>query len=251
MTLDWSMSCLLMMIDKSWCETCQRQSLQNIIARESYKQENSENDCLSYRRAQDELYVMTHQSLSAQRYIQSHCESHHLCAVSLKLRKPSLGYTQSSRIAQLSLISFFPSLFSCRSIHALYFSKRRAFEDLYCSSQLNRRRHSWIKLHKTSRRTPRKTLDRAQVARILFSKANRRWFTNNSWFSIGMTETIFSWVEGFSMQMTRMKSVQRNDTERHRKISSLQQSSFDPGVLRRAHAYSLNQVAVTSASTDA
>ncbi len=64
MTLDWSMSCLLMMIDKSWCETCQRQSLQKIIARKSYKQEDSENDCLSYRRAQDELYVMTHQSLS-------------------------------------------------------------------------------------------------------------------------------------------------------------------------------------------
>ncbi len=64
MTLGWSMSCLLMMIDKSWCETCQRQSLQKIIAKESYKQEDSENGCLSYRRAQDELYVMTHQSLS-------------------------------------------------------------------------------------------------------------------------------------------------------------------------------------------
>ncbi len=64
MILGWSMSCLLMMIDKSWCETCQRQSLQKIIARESYKQEDSENDCLSYRRAQDELYVIIHQSLS-------------------------------------------------------------------------------------------------------------------------------------------------------------------------------------------
>ncbi len=240
-----------MMVDKSWCETCQRQSLQNIIARESYKQEDSENGCLSYRRAQDELYVMTHQSLSAQRYIQSHCEPHHLCAVSLKLRKPSLDYTQFSRVAQPSLISFSPSLFSCRSIHALYSLKQRAFGDLYCSSQLNRRRHSWIKPHKTPRRTPRKTLDRAQIARILSSKANRRWFINNSWLSIDMTETIFSWVEGFSMQMARMKSVQRNDTERHRKISSLQQPSPDPGVLRRAHAYSLNQAAVTSAPTDA
>ncbi len=123
MTLDWSMSRLLMMIDKSWCETCQRQSLQKIIARESCKQKDSENDCLFSRRAQDELYVMTHQSLSTQRYTQSHCESHHLCAVSLKLRKLSLDYMQFSRIAQFSLISFSPSLFSCRSIHALYFSK--------------------------------------------------------------------------------------------------------------------------------
>ncbi len=227
--LGWSMSCLLMMIDKSWCETCQRQSLQKIIARESYKQEDSGNGCLSYRRAQDGLYVMAHQPLSAQRYTQSHCESHHLCAVSLKLRKLSLGYTQPSRVAQPSLISFSPSLFSCRSTHALYSSEWRASEGLYCSSQLNRRQPPWIKLHRTPRRTPRKTLGRAQAARILSSKANRRWFTNSSWLSIGTTETISSWAGRFSMQMARMKGVRQNGTERHRKMSPLQQPSFDSG----------------------
>ncbi len=227
MTLNWSMSCLLIMIDKSWCKTCQWQSLQKIIAREFYKQEDSENDCLFYRRAQDELYVMTHQSLLTQRYIQSHWESHHLCAVSLKLRKLSLNYTQLSRIAQSSLISFFSSLFSCRSIHVLYFLKWCAFEDFYCSSQLNLRQSSWIKLHRTSCRTSRKTLDKAQIMWILFSKANHQWFINSSWLSIDTTETISSWVEKFSMQITRMKNVQQNDTERHRKMSSLQQSSLD------------------------
>ncbi len=228
MALGWSMGCLLMVVDKSWCETCQRQPLQTINARESCKQD-SENGCLSYRRAQDELYVMTHQPLSAQRYTKSHCEPYHLCAVPLKLRKPPLGYTQPSRIAQPPLIPFSPPLFSCRPIHALYSSERRASGGLYCSSQLNRRRHPWIKSHKTPRRTPRKTLGRAQAARILSSKANRRWSTNNPWPNIGMTETIFSWVEGFSMQMARMKGVQRNGTGRHRKISPLQQPSPDPG----------------------
>ncbi len=221
--LGWRMSCLLMVIDKSWCETCQRQPLQKIVARESYKQEDSGNGCLSYRRAQDELYVMVHQPLSAQRYTQSHCEPHHLCAVSLKLRKPPLGYTQPSRVAQPPLIPFSPSLFSCRPIHALYSSERRASEGFHCSSQLNRRRPPWIKPHRTPRRTPRKTLGRAQAARTLFSKANRRWFINGSWLSIGTTETISSWAEGVSMQMAWMKGVRQNGTGRHKKMSSLQQ----------------------------
>ncbi len=35
-----------------------------------------------------------------------------------------------------------------------------------------------------------------------------------------------SWAERFLMQMTRTKSVRQNDTERHRKMSSLQQLKF-------------------------
>ncbi len=227
--LGWSMGCLLMVVDKSWCETCQRQPLQKIIARESYKQEDSGNGCLFYRRAQDGLYVMAHQPLSAQRYTQSHWEPHHLCAVPLKLRKPPLGYTQPSRVAQPPLIPFSPPLFSCRPIHALYSSEWRASGGLYCSSQLDRRQPPWIKLHRTPRRTPRKTLGRAQAARILSSKANRRWSTNSPWPSIGTTETISSWAGGFSMQMARMKGVRQNGTGRHRKMSPLQQPSPDPG----------------------
>ena len=39
------------------------------------------------------LYVEGRLPLSAQRYTQSHCEPHHVCAVPLKLRKPHLGCT--------------------------------------------------------------------------------------------------------------------------------------------------------------
>ncbi len=250
--LGWGLESSPAVVDKSWCETCQRQPLQKIIARESYKQEDSGNGCLFHRRAQDGLYVMAHQPLSAQRHAQSHCEPHNLCAVSLKLRKLSLGCTQPSRVAQPSTIPVSPSLFSCRPIHALCFSRRCASGDLQWSSQLDRRWSPWIKHHRTPRRTPRETLGRAQAARVFPFRANRRWFTNSLWLDIGTTETIsfMSWGifdadgkdEGCSAKWHR--TAQENVT------SSTAQVPIQ-AVLRSAHAYSLNQAAATSASTDA
>ena len=147
------------------------------------------------------------------------------------------------------MISFFPSLFSCHSIHTWYFLTECVFESLLCSNQLI---SSEITSHRMSRRMSCRTLRSVQTARIVLSKADRRWLIKISSLSIDTTETIFSWAEKFSMQMTRMKSVQQDDTEWHRKISFLQQLRVSiQTVLRNAHAYSFNQVAVTSASTDA
>ncbi len=147
------------------------------------------------------------------------------------------------------MISFFPSLFSCHSIHTWYFSTECVFESLLCSSQLI---SSEITSHRMSHRMSRRTLRSIQTARIVFFKADHRWFIKILWFNIDTTETISSWAEKFSMQMTRMKSVRQDDTEQHRKMSFLQQFRVSiQAVLRSAHAYSLNQVAVTSASTDA
>jgi len=121
------------------------------------------------------------------------------------------------------MISFSPSLFSCHSIHARYLSAECVFESLLCSSQPI---SSEIKPHRMSRRMPRRTLNSAQTARTVSPKADRRWLIKTSWLSIGTTETISSWAEGFSMQIARMKSVRQDDTGRHRRMSSLQQLKF-------------------------
>ncbi len=147
------------------------------------------------------------------------------------------------------MISFFPSLFSCHPIHARYSSAECVSESLLCSSQLI---SPEITSHRMPRRMPRRTLRSVQTARIVPSKADRRWPTKIPWLSIGTTETISSWAGGFSMQMARMKGVRQDDTGRHRKISPLQQLRVPiQAVLRSAHAYPLNQAAATSAPTDA
>lgn len=46
-TLGWGMGCLLVMVDRSWCKTCQRQPLQKKFASESCEREDSGNRWLS------------------------------------------------------------------------------------------------------------------------------------------------------------------------------------------------------------
>ncbi len=118
------------------------------------------------------------------------------------------------------MIPFSPPLFSCHPIHARYPSAGCVSESLLCSSQPV---SPGIKPHRMPRRMPRRTLGSAQTARIVPPKVDRRWPTKTPWPSIGTTETISSWAEGFSMQMARMKGVRQDGTGRHRRMSPLQQ----------------------------
>ncbi len=251
MTLDWSMSCLLMMIDKSWCKTCQRQSLQKIIARESYKQEDSENDCLFYRKAQDELYVMTHQSLSTQRYTQFHWKSHHLCAVSLKLRKLSLDYTQPSRIAQPSLI-FFPLLCSL----VVQFTRCISRNDVH--SKISTVAVSWIIVNLHESNFTERLVER--LARHLIEHrscefSSLKLIVDDSSIVHGSASTRLRQslheLRNFRCRWQEWRVFSKMTQNGTGKCHLFNSQVSIQAVLRRAHAYSLNQVAVTSASTDA
>lgn len=130
---------------------------------------------------------------------------------------PSRLHTPS-KIAQPPIVPLSP-LFSCRPIHILKSSGRGASESLHCSSQLDRRRSPWIRLHRTPCRTPRRTIGRAQAGQISSLKLIIDYPPIVRGPASAQLRQPPPRAGGFSLQMARMKEV---SARRHRKVSPLQ-----------------------------
>ncbi len=164
--------------------------------------------------------------------------------VSRSWHKGTLNFIASHTISALFLWSFVSSLLIARNSQELL-SPQQILFSLLCSlavqftrcvsrddvhSKIFNEAVSWIVVDLHGSNLTERLVER--LARHLIELRPREFFSSelivdDSSIVYGLASARLrqspSWAEVFSMQMTRMKDVRQNDTERHRKMSSLQQ----------------------------